>query len=135
MILSDEEFRKALGRFATGVTVIGVAGDEGQVHGMTANAFTSASLNPLPTPGCVDGRIRTHPLIHERKRFGVNVLAGNYARASENHDTPRDLGAAFEFTEGGTPLLKDRLANLECSLVSPTTRATTVSLPAASDRP
>ena len=123
--VSKDEFRKVLGQFATGVTVITVAGSEGQVHGMTANAFTSVSLDPLLVLVCVDGRARTHPLIHQRKRFGVNVLAEGqqhladyYARTSEDHETADRLGAVYWFTERGTPLLKNCLAHLECSVVS-----------------
>ena len=85
------EFRNALGSFATGVTVITVD-YEGEVHGMTANAFSSVSLDPPLVLVCVDHRARTHAHLHARKRFGVNVLAENqqiiseyYARPAQDH--------------------------------------------------
>src|SRR3981081_1656616 len=91
MGVTQAEFRKAMGSFATGVTVITVD-YEGEVHGMTANAFTSVSLDPLLVLVCVDHRARTHTHLHARKRFGVNVLADNqlaiseyYARATPTH--------------------------------------------------
>ena len=125
MVTTEEEFRAVLGQFATGVTVITVATAEGQAHGMTANAFASVSLNPLLVLVCVDGRARSHPLIHKRRRFGVNVLAEGqqnlaeyFARPSEDHEMAERLGIAYWFTERGTPLLRDCLAHLECEVVS-----------------
>jgi flavin reductase (DIM6/NTAB) family NADH-FMN oxidoreductase RutF len=59
MAVSQAEFRKALGCFATGITVITVD-YEGEVQGMTANAFTSVSLDPMLVLVCVDQRARTH---------------------------------------------------------------------------
>ena len=125
MAVSKEEFRKTLGRFATGVTVITVAAGDERVHGMTANAFTAVSLEPLLVLVCIDHRARTHPLVQARKRFGVNVLgegqqalADYYARADQDHETAHRLGARYWYTERGTPLLEGCLARLECRVVS-----------------
>ena len=74
MSVKPAEFRKALGCFATGITVI-TLDYEGEVQGMTANAFTSVSLDPMLVLVCVDRRARTHAHLHAKKRFGVNVLA------------------------------------------------------------
>jgi flavin reductase (DIM6/NTAB) family NADH-FMN oxidoreductase RutF len=123
MGVTQAEFRKALGSFATGVTVITVD-YEGEVHGMTANAFTSVSLDPLLVLVCVDHRARTHTHLHARKRFGVNVLAENqreiseyYADPNPNHvDAEHEAGARFDRTEHGTPVLHGALAYLECRL-------------------
>ena len=117
------EFRKALGCFATGVTVITVD-YEGQVQGMTANAFASVSLDPPLVLVCVDHRARTHAHLHAKKRFGVNVLAEDqqniseyYARAAQDHGhAERDAGARFDRTAHGTPVLNGALAYLECRL-------------------
>ena len=117
------EFRKALGCFATGVTVITVDYD-GQVQGMTANAFASVSLDPPLVLVCVDHRARTHAHLHAKKRFGVNVLAESqeiiseyYARAAHDHGhAERDAGARFDRTAHGTPVLNSALAYLECRL-------------------
>lgn len=122
-MLSQEQFRKALGSFATGVTVITVD-YEGAVHGMTANAFASVSLDPLLVLVCVDHRARTHAHLHARKRFGVNVLAENqraiseyYAMPSATHErAEEEAGAGFDRTEHGTPVLHGALAYLECRL-------------------
>ena len=123
MGVSQAEFRKAMGSFATGVTVITVD-YEGEVHGMTANAFASVSLDPMLVLVCVDHRARTHTHLHARKRFGVNVLAENQRAVSEYYADPnpdhrnaeREAGARFDRTQHGTPVLHGALAYLECRL-------------------
>ena len=125
MSVKETEFRRAMGSFATGVTVITVD-YEGGVHGMTANAFTSVSLDPLLVLVCVDHRARTHSQLHKRKRFGVNVLAEDqqaiseyYALPTQIHEsTEQEAVARFDRTKHGTPVLHGALAYLECSLHS-----------------
>lgn len=125
MSITQDEFRRAMGSFATGVTVITVD-SEGEVHGMTANAFTSVSLDPLLILVCVDQRARTHARLHAKKRFGVNVLADAqraiseyYARSTATHqEAEKEAGAKFDRTKHGTPVLHDALAYLECRLHS-----------------
>lgn len=124
MSVTEAEFRKAMSCFATGVTVITVD-QAGEVHGMTANAFTSVSLDPLLVLVCVDHRARTHAHLHAKKRFGVNVLAEAqraiseyYARSSETHLHPEDAGARFDRTQHGTPVLHGALTYFECRLHS-----------------
>jgi flavin reductase (DIM6/NTAB) family NADH-FMN oxidoreductase RutF len=125
MSVTQADFRKAMGCFATGVTVITVDYD-GEVHGMTANAFTSVSLDPLLVLVCVDHRSRTHAHLHAKKRFGVNVLAENQRAISEYYALPtqthqhaeREVGARFDRTPHGTPVLNGALAYLECRLHS-----------------
>ncbi len=120
--LTQAEFRKALGLFATGVTVVTVD-HEGEIHGMTANAFTSVSLDPLLVLVCVDHRARTHAHLHAKKRFGINVLSESqraiseyYARSTERHQHAEEAGARFDRTRHGTPVLHGALAYLECRL-------------------
>jgi flavin reductase (DIM6/NTAB) family NADH-FMN oxidoreductase RutF len=122
MSLTSSDFRKAMGCFATGVTVITVD-QEGQVHGMTANAFSSVSLDPMLILVCVDYRARTHSHLLARKRFGVNVLRSDqqaiseyYAHSSDVHQRAEEVGAQFDRTAQGTPVLRGALAYLECRL-------------------
>jgi flavin reductase len=125
MALSPTEFRKAMGSFATGVTII-TLDLEGEVHGMTANAFASVSLDPPLVLVCVDHSARTRAHLHAKKRFGVNVLAGNqrvisdyYARPVRDHErAEEEASARFDRTAKGTPILHGALAYLECSLQS-----------------
>lgn len=125
MALNSHEFRRALGHFATGVTIITVDLD-GEVHGMTANAFTSVSLDPMLVLVCVDHATRTHAHLHARKRFGINVLCDDQRRISEYYARPEraheraeeEAGARFDRTQHGTPVLHGALAYLECKLHS-----------------
>jgi len=124
MSLDPNDFRRAMGCFATGVTVITVDQD-GEIHGMTANAFCSVSLDPMLVLVCVDHRARTHTHLHARKRFGVNVLRSDqqavseyYARSMAPHQHAEAAGAKFDRTEHGTPVLHGALAYLECKLHS-----------------
>jgi flavin reductase (DIM6/NTAB) family NADH-FMN oxidoreductase RutF len=123
MSVTQAEFRKAMGSFATGITVI-TLDQEGEVHGMTANAFTSVSLEPKLVLVCVDKTARTHAHLHAKQRFGVNVLAESqraiseyYASPSRTHDrAEQEAGARFERTKHGTPVLQGALAYFECRL-------------------
>ena len=125
MTLNPVEFRKAMGAFATGVTIISVDLD-GEVHGMTANAFTSVSLDPMLVLVCVDHSTRTHAHLHAKKRFGINVLCEDqkaiseyYARPERTHEHAEvEAGARFDRTRHGTPMLHGALAYLECRLQS-----------------
>ncbi|HVP55834.1 MAG TPA: flavin reductase family protein [Candidatus Eisenbacteria bacterium] len=123
MSVTQAEFREAMGCFATGVTVITVD-CAGEVHGMTANAFTSVSLHPLLVLVCVDHRAQTHAHLHARKRFGVNVLSEGQRAISEFYARPErsqeraeaEAEARFVRTPHGTPALRGALAYLECRL-------------------
>jgi flavin reductase (DIM6/NTAB) family NADH-FMN oxidoreductase RutF len=125
MNLTTVEFRRAMGRFATGVTIVTVDLD-GEVHGMTANAFASVSLDPMLVLVCVDHTTRTHAHLHARKRFGINVLCEDQRAISEHYARPErtnenaeaETGARFDRTRHGTPMLHGSLAYLECRLHS-----------------
>jgi flavin reductase (DIM6/NTAB) family NADH-FMN oxidoreductase RutF len=125
MNLTASEFRQAMGTFATGVTIVTVD-LEGGVHGMTANAFASVSLDPMLVLVCVDHTTRTHAHLHAKKRFGINVLREDqraiseyYARPERTHEhADEEAGARFERTKHGTPMLQGSLAYLECRLHS-----------------
>jgi flavin reductase (DIM6/NTAB) family NADH-FMN oxidoreductase RutF len=125
MSLSQADFRKAMGAFATGVSLITVDVD-GEVHGMTANALTSVSLEPLLLLVCVDRRARTHAHLHAKKRFGINILEENqraiseyFARSFQSQSgAEQETGARFDRTAHGTPMLHGALAYLECGLKS-----------------
>jgi len=123
MSVSQEAFRQAMRCFATGVTLITVD-DRGEVHGMTANAFASVSLDPILVLVCVDRKARTHAHLHARKRFGVNILSDEQRAISEHYaqeerdqaSAEQQAGARFDRTAHGTPVLHGATAYLECRL-------------------
>lgn len=118
------DFRLALAQFATGVTVVTVERGPGLVHGMTANSFTSVSLDPLLILVCVEERARLLPLLEEKRRFGVSVLKENqqsisefFARSDQPTDAEERLGIRYRWTQEGVPLLDGTLCQLACNLV------------------
>jgi flavin reductase (DIM6/NTAB) family NADH-FMN oxidoreductase RutF len=112
------EFRRTLGMFATGVTVITTRTGE-QVHGMTANAFMSVSLRPPLLVISVDRRARMHALLHEGARYGISVLAAEQELLSDHFagrardGTPEPL---FEVVHE-TPLVQGAIAHLVAKVV------------------
>jgi flavin reductase (DIM6/NTAB) family NADH-FMN oxidoreductase RutF len=119
------DFRLALGQFATGVTVVTAERAPRLVHGMTANSFTSVSLDPLLILICVSQTAQLLPLINRHKRFGVNVLKDSqqavseyFAQTEDNPDAERAFGVRYRWTPTGIPLLEDALAHLACNVVA-----------------
>ncbi|HWY42084.1 MAG TPA: flavin reductase family protein [Candidatus Sulfotelmatobacter sp.] len=117
------EFRRALGHFATGVTVLTVEKEPGEVHGMTANSFASVSLEPPLISVCVDERARILPMLKAKQRFGVNVLKRDqqalseyFARLDQDQEVGERLGVAFHWTKEKIPLLENVLCQLSCRL-------------------
>jgi len=112
------EFRRTLGMFATGVTVITTRVGE-QVHGMTANAFMSVSLRPPLVLISVDRRARMHALLNEGVRYGISVLAHGQERLSD-HFAGRTLDEAIEArfeVVRDTPLVEGAIAQLVARVV------------------
>src|SRR3974377_308002 len=81
--VSPALFRRVMGSFPTGITVITVEREPGQVHGMTANSFTSVSLDPLLILVCVDHNARLLSYLKLQRRFGVNILRDVQQTTSE----------------------------------------------------
>ncbi len=111
-------FRRTLGMFATGVTIITTRTAE-QVHGMTANAFMSVSLRPPLVLVSVDRRARMSNLLHEGTRFGVNVLEAGQATLSDHfagRTAEGDAEPRFELVHD-TPLVEGALAHLVTRVV------------------
>jgi flavin reductase (DIM6/NTAB) family NADH-FMN oxidoreductase RutF len=111
-------FRNALGRFATGVTVI-TALDEGRPHGMTANAFVSVSLTPPLVLVSLANRSNMHRIFPAAGIFGVSVLAEHQELLS-NHFAGRpqqDLPVEF-VTRAGIPLIDGAVAYFVARVVA-----------------
>jgi len=123
--VSSELFRKVMGSFTTGITVLTAEREPGQVHGMTANSLTSVSLDPLLILVCVDQNARLLAYLKAQRRFGVNILRDTQQPISELFAKPQQdpaeearLGIRFRWTVTGIPLLEDALAHLACNVVA-----------------
>jgi len=111
-------FRKVMGRFATGVTVITVMSD-GERHGMTANAFMSGSLDPPLCVVSVAKRAHMHKHLPGAERFAVNILAigqGDFATHFAGRPVP---GLAIRFLDmDGVPVLADASAHITADIAT-----------------
>jgi flavin reductase (DIM6/NTAB) family NADH-FMN oxidoreductase RutF len=123
--ISPALFRRVMGNFPTGITVLTLEREPGQVHGMTANSFTSVSLEPLLILVCIDHNARLLSYLKEQRRFGVNILKASQQPLSEYFARPQldaaeeaRLGIHFRWTDSGIPLLENGLAHLGCSVVA-----------------
>jgi flavin reductase (DIM6/NTAB) family NADH-FMN oxidoreductase RutF len=122
--VTPDEFRAALGRFSSGVTVITVETPTGDVHGMTASSFCSVSLRPPLVLVCVDHLAETYLHVQERGRFGVSILKEEQEALSEffadperNPDAARRLDIRYSQMKSGMPIVANTLANLDCTVV------------------
>jgi len=119
MAIEQEDFRNALSRFASGVTVVSTKDAAGKLHGITVSAFCSVSLDPPMVLICIEKSTVSHYAFEESGVFVVNILSDSQADASERFAAPfEDKFEDVEFHPGieGIPILKDALANLECRL-------------------
>jgi flavin reductase (DIM6/NTAB) family NADH-FMN oxidoreductase RutF len=121
MSLDQDEFRSVMGRFATGVTVVTVADQQGRDYGITVTAFSSLSLEPPLVLVCIDHDASILPAFTSASHFVVNVLAAHQEAIARRFSVP-DAEQRFEglgFTRGqtGPALLEDVLASIECRVV------------------
>lgn len=122
-IVTPEEFRTTMGLFATGITVVSTTLN-GVLHGMTANAFASVSLDPLLVLVCVDRRAGLHDLVLESKMFAVTLLAEDQEEESVWFASPRRPEGRDQFDHldwwpapvSGSPVLGRGLGWLDCRL-------------------
>lgn len=112
------QFRIALGRFATGVTVL-TAEFNGHVHGMTANSFMSVSLDPPLIVVSIDNRAHMKQVLQAGHNLGVSVLSEEQ-EALSNHFAGRPIeGMEIQFVRPtDTPLLEGALAHLVARIVA-----------------
>ena len=121
-MVTKDFFRNNMSRFATGVTVVTPLDNDGNIHGMTANAFTSVCLEPPTILVCVDHRTNTYQFIEARKHFGVNILGetqkeiGSYF-ARKPEDRHNDVQYDHRLSEHGCPVIEGSLTSFVCQVV------------------
>jgi flavin reductase (DIM6/NTAB) family NADH-FMN oxidoreductase RutF len=118
--LDADTFRRTLGRFATGVTLVTAADTSGPL-GLVVNAFTSVSLEPPLIAICPSRRSFTWSRMRRCRRFGVNVLGAehaDYVRHAAHADADRFAGIDYELDESGVPRIRSAIAFLDCEPVS-----------------
>ncbi|MEK4023686.1 flavin reductase family protein [Sporosarcina sp. FSL W7-1283] len=115
-MIEPREFRNTVGHFATGITVITTINGKEKI-GLTANAFSSLSLDPPLILVCIDKRSGSLKALKRDHPFAVNLLKKSqetecwrYAKSSGD----KFEGAAYKLSEEGVPILEDNLATIEC---------------------
>ena len=120
MPVSKDEFRSAMSRFASGVTIVTTRTEDHQPSGLTVSSFASLSLEPPLVLVCIDQRASIHDLLVEGRYFAVNVLAEDQeilSRRFASRDTDRFSGTGYAEGVTGVPILNDVLAAVECRIV------------------
>src|SRR6476619_6693861 len=114
---SAQEFRSALGMFATGVTIVTARTSDGVVIGLTANSFNSVSLDPPLVLWSLAQAAGSLPVFRAGSHYAINILAKDQKTLAERFATKgadRWHGVQFADGLGGAPLLEGAAATFEC---------------------
>ena len=119
--MDRQTYRTLVGQFATGVTVVTTRVD-GRLHGMTANAVCSLSLEPLQLLVCVDRESNCYQQMLRGEVFGLSILAADqeeisnlFARTTEPAADSL-LGVEYRLGSLGEPLIENAIAHIECRI-------------------
>lgn len=118
-MIDPARYREVIGSFATGVAIVTAQGEDGPA-GLTTNAITSLSLDPLLLLVCFDNGSRTLPIVQRAGRFAVNVLSSaqeDLARVfASKREQVEKFDAATHTVAHGVPVLDGALAWIACDL-------------------
>lgn len=119
MSFDPRELRNALGRFATGVCLITVTTEQGESLAMTANSFSSVSLEPPLVLWSLQDSSDVYDEFATPKYFGISILSADQMELSNQYAKKGQHGldpAHFTLGENGAPLINDALVNFECAM-------------------
>jgi 3-hydroxy-9,10-secoandrosta-1,3,5(10)-triene-9,17-dione monooxygenase reductase component len=119
MPIEKNELRRVMGHFATGVTIITTRRNNGEMHGLTANALSSLSLVPPLVLICVDKKAESYPCFEESKVFTVNILAADQEALSRKFAVSggnKFEGVAYREGANRVAILEGSLAFIECTV-------------------
>jgi 3-hydroxy-9,10-secoandrosta-1,3,5(10)-triene-9,17-dione monooxygenase reductase component len=115
---AESDYRQAIAKFATGVTIVTATDRDGSPSGMTASAVSSLSLQPLQLLVCISTHLPSHEIIASSGRFAVNVLGEGHddlALQFANPDVDKFAGVSVRQGESA-PVLADAIAVFECEV-------------------
>ena len=104
-----------MGSFITGVTVV-TASCNNRSIGVTANSFSSVSLEPPLVLWSLSKQSQKHPVLTSIKNYAINILAKGQSEVAKKFSKSEDpfSGLDFYFSDSGVPLLRNSVAILEC---------------------
>ncbi len=113
----QEEFKKALGNYPTGVTVVTTFDQEDTPVGLTVNSFASVSIDPLLILWSIDKKSKSLDVFTSAKKFAVNILASDQEKLCflfSSKVIDRFAECKWNRSENGLPVLEDTASVLEC---------------------
>lgn len=119
LAVQPDLFRKTCARFATGILIATVRGEDGTPYGLTVNSFTSVSCCPPLVLICIDYRSAILPHFRASSHYGINVLSEQQRDLSVRFSRPQpDRFDDLDWVPGdtGVPLMRQCLAQMECSV-------------------
>ena len=114
---TSQQFRQALGQFATGVTIVTARAPDGEPVGLTVSSFNSVSLNPPLVLWSLNKASAQLAALSQASHYAIHVLGAGQQALAERFAGPRELrwtGVAHQGGTGGTPLLDGCMAVFEC---------------------
>ena len=114
---SSLEFRRALGMFATGVTIVTARDVDGRLIGLTANSFNSVSLEPPLVLWSLSRRAGSMPVFSRGSHYAIHILAAEQRALAERFaakNVDRWAGVAYRENASGTPVIDGAAAVFEC---------------------
>lgn len=115
------QLRSVLGTFTTGVTIVTTRSPDRKAHGVTANSFSSVSLEPPLVLWCQALTSKSHGAFNESEHFVVNILADDQIHVSNQFAKSHDdkfTGIDHYDGLGGAPVISGSAAHLECVKVA-----------------
>ncbi len=119
MAFDTRALRNAFGAFATGVTLVTTVGKDGKPIAMTANSFSSVSLDPPLVLWCIDKASDRLGIFESSPHFVINILAEQHKALSGRFATkgqPYLDGVDYDTLDTGCPVIKDACAIFECDV-------------------
>ena len=116
-MFQTDSFRAALGRFATGVTIVTAKGADGALVGLTANSFNSVSLQPPLVLWSLSGQSSAMAVFQAATHYAINVLSAQQTDLAMRFASKGvDRWAGVPYAEGacGVPLIEGAIATFEC---------------------
>lgn len=116
----QREYRKCLGSFATGVTIVTTQGPAGKLAGMTVNSFSSVSLDPPLILWSAAVTANSLPLFEQSQAFVINILGAEQRTLSDQFsksNSDKWLGVRYRTSRSGCPVLDGALASLHCDKI------------------
>jgi len=115
----NKDFRRALGGFATGVTVVTTCDASGRNWGFTANSFTSVSLDPPLVLACIAKSAYSFPIYMKARSFAINILSEQQKDLASTFSRPvedRFEGVTWRGEQTGSPILDDVVCWFDCEM-------------------